>query len=289
MKKIVVVAGALIVLLVGFFVFNSYIYNAKQAEFIPGETVVREGQALAVDTGAAAVDGPVLITLESDDGELSTIAVPSMGLPLCDAADSIADVYMIEAGARIEVRGIVDGNGSIVPCESSDHYLRVMGEEENEIPDFEEFPVSEVDMFAGAPAPVDLSSSSIGQTFRTRLTEGAKEGPNFAGSFTVVEWGCGTMCAQFAIVDARDGTIYSIPWGYEAGLEYQLDSRLLVINPLEDINEIYPDPMLMPNWLRTQYYEWTGQELKLVSVFKIETGELIEADFHGPNNPPEVQ
>ena len=53
--------------------------------------------------------------------------MPSFGLPLCEAFTNIADVYQIKSGDRIEVNGSADENDRVVPCESADHYLRVIG------------------------------------------------------------------------------------------------------------------------------------------------------------------
>ena len=125
MTKILFVGASVLVLLVGgFFLLNNYIYQEKQAEVVEGDTVEFEGEVLAVDTEQAMVDGPVIITMKSIDGTLATIAVPSMGLPLCAAFDNIADVYALQSGDTISVKGEVDPAGRIVPCESEEHYLR---------------------------------------------------------------------------------------------------------------------------------------------------------------------
>lgn len=118
---------AVLVLVGGFFLFNSYIYNEKQADYAVGDTVDRSGKVLAVNTDQVAFDGPALITLEGAGGELSAIAVPSMGLPLCPAYQNIGDIYLLKSGDMIEVRGAVSEDGSIVPCDSNEHYLRTQG------------------------------------------------------------------------------------------------------------------------------------------------------------------
>ncbi|MEK7612271.1 MAG: META domain-containing protein [Patescibacteria group bacterium] len=125
-KTLLSIGGVLIILVVGFFVLNSYIYNEKQAGFTAGDTVSATGTVLAIDLEQVAFDGPFLITLKPEDGKLLTIAVPSMGLQLCEAykALNIGDVSLIKVGDEFEVRGIVGEDGSIVPCESADHYLR---------------------------------------------------------------------------------------------------------------------------------------------------------------------
>jgi len=72
-------------------------------------------------------------------------------------------------------------------------------------PRFEDYPVK--NHYAGRPAPAQISSSRA-RLFRTAIRTGAKEGPNFAGHYTIVRWGCGSDCRQFAIVDARTGAVY---------------------------------------------------------------------------------
>ena len=106
-----------------------------------------------------------------------------------------------------------------------------------------------VESLPGArPAPVDLKSHPLARRYRTVLRAGAPEGPNFAGHYTVVGWGCGSSCVQFAVVDARNGAVF-FPQGFQSvsgvhvnsdGFEpdaardgywgrYRLDSRLLVV------------------------------------------------------------
>src|SRR5947209_12680523 len=80
------------------------------------------------------------------------------------------------------------------------------------VPEFDDYPVAEE--FRGVPAPVQLRSAPYGDTFRTRLREGARGGPNFAGNFTVVNWGCGAPCQMVAIIDVRSRRLlarYSTP------------------------------------------------------------------------------
>jgi len=151
-------------------------------------------------------------------------------------------------------------------------YLPINREQELNIPQFRDFPVSEI--YRGIPAPVDLNSSPIGHTYRTALTEGAKRGPNFAGHYTVIEWGCGSTCQNFAIVDAITGKIYSAPFPSEEGQEFNLNSRLIVVNPLENVKG---GDGSAPDWARIKYYEWTGTELRLLAVYKVSDNKLVEA------------
>ncbi|HEX8354950.1 MAG TPA: hypothetical protein VF611_18730, partial [Pyrinomonadaceae bacterium] len=103
-------------------------------------------------------------------------------------------------------------------------------------PRFEDYPARAV--YKGPAAPVRLDSRKA-RMFRTRLREDSRSGPNFAGHYTVVVWGCGTGCAQMGVVDAKTGRVYFPPVDYmdipdmeDAGARarvFRLDSRLLVI------------------------------------------------------------
>lgn len=89
------------------------------------QTVSYEGRVTGVDLEQMAVDGPGLVMFETEAGESRTVAVPSMGLPLCAGAANIASVSDIEVGDTIAVQGTLDSEGRVVPCEDASHYLRV--------------------------------------------------------------------------------------------------------------------------------------------------------------------
>lgn len=103
-------------------------------------------------------------------------------------------------------------------------------------PRFDDFPV--VEEFHGKPARVDLSSHPNARTFRTRLRDGAEKGPNFAGHYALVFFGCGNECQQTLIVDLRTGKVYGLaeppsnrPLQSSRGLDFTLTSRLLIADP----------------------------------------------------------
>ncbi len=120
-------------------------------------------------------------------------------------------------------------------------------------PSFKDYPVK--DIYKGKPAPVDLSSHPEARKFRDRLRYGAKQGPNFAGHFTVVEWGCGSPCQNFAIVNAKTGKVYMSNIATSFGTKYQLNSNLLILDPdiPPETNGIYG---------KTTYYVWKNGKLR---------------------------
>lgn len=86
------------------------------------------GTVTSVNLDAIAADGPAVVEIRTEAGTTETINVPSFGINLCAASSSIADVYALRSGDRVEVNGSVSEDGTIVPCESNAHYLRVVGE-----------------------------------------------------------------------------------------------------------------------------------------------------------------
>jgi hypothetical protein len=90
--------------------------------------------------------------------------------------------------------------------------------------------------------------------FQTAIREAWRDGINYSGHYVVANWGCGSGCTQFAVVDAITGIIYDPPfqdldfhyglglakdpkWAnyepqwlcYDDRLAYQPDSGLLVV------------------------------------------------------------
>ena len=98
---------------------------------------------------------------------------------------------------------------------------------------FTDFPV---EVYKGKMAAPDFATDPDARHFITRIKEGcAEEGVNFAGHYTIIEWGCGMECQLMAIVDRVDGKIiYSkIPFDTSDGhngIDYHTDSRMLIVN-----------------------------------------------------------
>lgn len=59
--------------------------------------------------------------------------------------------------------------------------------------------------------------------FRTRIRNGMKEGPNFAGHYSLVQIGCGTGCTFALVGNNKSGRVHSFPRGGEANMYMSLD------------------------------------------------------------------
>jgi hypothetical protein len=146
-------------------------------------------------------------------------------------------------------------------------------------PTFQQYPAPA--KFSGKPAPPAIRTAED-RSFRTRIREAAAQGPNFAGHYTVAEWGCGAGCVSVVVVDAATGTIYRGPFrnlGWEMRkyegkyasngdrfepLAYRLDSRLLIARGC-------PEETACASY----FWEWAGAEFKLVR--KIPSAPLADA------------
>ena len=141
---------------------------------------------------------------------------------------------------------------------------------EPSLPHFSDYSASNI--FKGKPAGVDFKNNVDARRFRTAIRDGARKGPNFAGHYALISWGCGIMCQSFVIVDSITGEIHSSPFGTSTGICNRLDSSLLIVNPITpDVLEVGK----IPQWLTTRYYKWDGKALILIKESK---SVLKEAD-----------
>jgi hypothetical protein len=130
---------------------------------------------------------------------------------------------------------------------------------------FEDFKVS--DLYTGQMAKPNFLTDPPARGFRTVIREACSDSAiNFAGHYTIAEWGCGTECEMMALVDRISGRVfYSNKYlPYDSvdghwGISFRKDSRLLVVNSylLED----YPG-YVMQSWRKLSFYKWTGNGLR---------------------------
>jgi hypothetical protein len=59
-------------------------------------------------------------------------------------------------------------------------------------------------------------------TFRTRIGEGMKTGPDFAGHYAIIQIGCGTECTFAYVADVATGQVYGFPYGGEEYRQMQI-------------------------------------------------------------------
>jgi hypothetical protein len=135
-------------------------------------------------------------------------------------------------------------------------------------PRFQDYPAEPI--YTGPPAIPDVRTHPTSRMFRMRIHEGAKSGPNFAGHYTIVGWGCGSDCAAYAIVDTRTGQVFH-PKNFSTVhhvnidpelekpegtlVKYRLDSKLLIA-----IGSINEDSKMRG----ISYFLWEDNRLKRI-------------------------
>ncbi len=139
-------------------------------------------------------------------------------------------------------------------------------------PHFEQYAAKDLPPLS--PAKLDLQSNPVAKTYRTVIRREMKDGPNFAGQYRVAIWGCGSSCAQFAVVNLKTGRAITIngvqnvsgvhfgaddflpqtdseDWGFR----FKKDSRLLVLVGTLNENDSKQGAF---------YYVLNGEQLELV-------------------------
>lgn len=93
--------------------------------------------------------------------------------------------------------------------------------------------IYEIEKYTGTPADVDFENSRFpeAENYRTKIREAVQAGPNFAGKYTVAEWGCGATCSNAAVINVETGEILYFGLRAEVGYLYSIDSTELIVNP----------------------------------------------------------
>jgi hypothetical protein len=135
---------------------------------------------------------------------------------------------------------------------------------------FEDFPAAK--RRTGRPATPKLTSQ-FEKMYRTRIREGAKHPANFAGHYTVVDWGCGTSCGVYVIVDNLTGRVYEPPEiskGVDLGVAepaFRPDSTLLAVASCPP-----PKDYGLKDCER-KFYKWDGSRLVLLKTEPVTSTE----------------
>jgi hypothetical protein len=151
---------------------------------------------------------------------------------------------------------------------------------------FEQFPAAE--QYAGRPARPNVATSPNEANFIGYMEQAqSRSGINFAGAYTIATWPCLSLCVSVVAVDARTGAIVRAPEAYN-GLAFRRDSRLLVINPPQNLAGAAG-----PTEVRPEYYEFTGTAFRRIDnpdintpgTFSPRTGAVLPP-LAAPNAPP---
>ena len=122
---------------------------------------------------------------------------------------------------------------------------------------FKDYPVSK--KFGGqVPKTLNFSTCKYGKSYKTASRQAADEGANFAGHYAFARMGCGTSCQVSTITDLTTGNVYAGP-DASGGYEFQIDSKLILVNPPDSSGLYYPCFYCIP-----EQYLWTDNTFKRI-------------------------
>lgn len=123
-------------------------------------------------------------------------------------------------------------------------------------PGFGDFKTKKI--YSGKVASPDIKSHPEAKMYKTRLLNAAKGKVNFAGKYIFAAWGCGASCKMAAIINAKTGKVYILPFTVccwkkdEEPFDYKINSKLLIVRGMR--SEKPPQ--------HTFYYKWEDGKLE---------------------------
>lgn len=107
--------------------------------------------------------------------------------------------------------------------------------------------------YNGPLAAPDFESNPKAKMFKTRINEQMPYGINFAGHYTIVEFGCGTSCQSLFVVDRKTGIIYD-GMTTELGMAFNNGNRLFIKN--HGAAELTAEERANCSYCKITYWEW---------------------------------
>ncbi len=138
-------------------------------------------------------------------------------------------------------------------------------------PQFEDYPAVASPSARNNQVVIPRQELATDKQFDQRIKDAARQGPNFAGRYTIVEWSCGSWCTSFVIVNVDSRRIYW-PDFYGVGgcpaadgidrdlVTYRSNSRLIEINGSPERADPKSQTAISEPCGR-HYFLWDGKKL----------------------------
>ncbi len=118
---------------------------------------------------------------------------------------------------------------------------------------------------------VNLESHPRAKEYKTILQDARGKKANFAYSYYVVEFGCGSDCQNYFIIDTKTGNVYFPGVGSIAGVEFYPTSKMFVVNPPTNLYDLYGNnregSQIGDQF--SEFYVWENNEMKFIKKDKI--------------------
>ena len=246
----------LVVILIALITFGGwFFYDNETKTYIPDNEPEEVTGSLTIDSSNSEGEWYVILNSEEESKDIKKLTQKEEEANCLGGPDVCSSFFQKDddlIGSEIRILGFLE-----------DEHLKVKRVEflESEFCsfDFDHFKVKTEDF---NNYQVDFSTNPDAQEFETRITEAVESGPNFAGRYTYAEWGCGTNCGAGAIINPETGKIIEYGILNSHGVEFERDSRLLIVNPSESLEYLEDSDLLQEE--TTKYFLMTDEELLLL-------------------------
>ncbi len=149
-------------------------------------------------------------------------------------------------------------------------------------PQFEQYSVAAEKI--AHPNAVDVRHGDA-RLYRTNLRAAAKDGVNFAGHYAIANWGCGTGCLDWGMVDLKSGTVhfdaslrpldnYFVDFDRDAETERLAKKAyatyvfgVLMFRPDSSLLIAMGSPDIEPKRAGVGYYRWSGARFERLKFY----------------------
>jgi len=101
------------------------------------------------------------------------------------------------------------------------------------------------------------------QNYRTIIQNAAAREPDFDGKYTIITYGVGTGTTAYFILDLNTGNIYESNSYSYFGMDYAVNSSLLIINPPNKVIKSWEHEYnIIPGWVQVEYLSILNGKLR---------------------------
>jgi hypothetical protein len=134
---------------------------------------------------------------------------------------------------------------------------------------FADYPTHPVALQRPSEAVISKYDVTEKGRFLQAVRDVVSDGPDFAGRYAIVTWGCGTWCWNIVIADVVTGRVYDAPFVAAIGfpqvthgelIQRRADSSLLVVSGCLEMRD---GQQLRAGPCGTFYFNWSADRLRL--------------------------